>query len=363
VGSASSERIRHRIGHVGKSRAPHSSIPILQSCTRVNIPLACYPICWLNNLMSESSDNQKIDEVDFWPGHPISYTTTQIVLRVGDTDIGSGTGFVLQYARQYALITNWHVLSGRSPIDRKCLSKTGAIPMRAAFHVALVKTEKLDDGRTSELIHFRPVDIELYENGELDKPVWFDDVTEDSVLDVAAIPLANYLPELEDKSYSLRCIDGGKVTLKRGVKPTSKIKSEDVAHYYPNVGRQVFIVGYPAGIEHNGIFPIWKNGSIASEPIASVRLSGRTTTDAFYVDGLTRSGMSGSPVICLTEKGEKLLTADGVQVIMSKDEPYLLGVYAGREGVTQSESDLALGRVWKVEGLERLLSRIYASPK
>jgi hypothetical protein len=57
------------------------------------------------------------------------------------------------------------------------------------------------------------------------------------------------------------------------------------------IGSDVFILGFPFGIGPGG-FPIWKRGSIASEP----DLSGITQVHIF-VDTASRPGMSGSPVI------------------------------------------------------------------
>jgi hypothetical protein len=168
------------------------------------------------------------------------------------------------------------------------------------------------------------------------------------------ILLNKLIPELDQPGHSLRAIQAGVVTLKRGKRATNRLKPEDLNHFYPPVGHQVFIVGYPVGVEHSGVFPIWKGGTIASEPTSSLSLAGVETDDVIYVDGLTRAGMSGSPVICLQKPGDSYFTDEGVQVTASKAEPLLVGVYAGRDGVTNSEADLALGRVWKVAAIEGL---------
>lgn len=41
-----------------------------------------------------------------------------------------------------------------------------------------------------------------------------------------------------------------------------------------------------------GVFPVWKRGSIASEPLFNINLG-----PAILVDAVTRRGMSGSPVL------------------------------------------------------------------
>jgi len=39
---------------------------------------------------------------------------------------------------------------------------------------------------------------------------------------------------------------------------------------YPRVAAEVFILGYPRGLTKQGVLPIWKRGSIASEPLFNV---------------------------------------------------------------------------------------------
>ena len=273
----------------------------------------------------------------------------------GEQVVGVGSAFVMQYAGKYALVTNWHVLTGRSPIDERCLSPHGGIPNKASFHVSLSRNG-MEGNLKTETLNFKKIEVPLYRQEDFQEQVWLDERTSENQADYAVIMLDEWIPELADGNHTLRCIEAGKVTLKRGVKPSAKVSSDDINHFYPPIGHQVFITGYPAGIEPSGIFPIWKAGTIASEPSVGMELGGITTEDVLLVDGLTRAGMSGAPVVCLQKAGDLCFTDDGVQVSASKDGPLLVGVYAGREGVTASEADLALGRVWKVGAIERLLS-------
>ena len=36
---------------------------------------------------------------------------------------------------------------------------------------------------------------------------------------------------------------------------------------YARVAAEVFILGYPEGLSMQGVMPVWKRGSIASEPL------------------------------------------------------------------------------------------------
>jgi Trypsin-like peptidase domain len=59
------------------------------------------------------------------------------------------------------------------------------------------------------------------------------------------------------------------------------------------IGNEVFILGYPLGFTHFINAPIWKRGSIASEP----NLETPVTKFRVVIDATTRQGMSGGPVI------------------------------------------------------------------
>lgn len=87
-------------------------------------------------------------------------------------------------------------------------------------------------------------------------------------------------------------------------------------HNYPNrissiripvkPGCQVYVIGFPSSLSSGFGLPIWKSGYIASEPAYDVILGGKlsefggmrggTKIPAIFIDSLTRSGMSGSPV-------------------------------------------------------------------
>lgn len=292
--------------------------------------------------------------VTFWMGHPLSYTTTRIDSYFNDHMISSATGFVLSLAEKYYLVTNWHALSGINPIDGTNLSKMAAIPNRIKFHVAL-ETSKVVKNVPRETIFFKPIDVWLFKRGA---QIWFDRKASDNQNDFAAIPIDAFIPELKRPGRKLRAISGGKVTLKRGLpgQPTRMpLPATDINHFYPAVGSEVFVLGYPKGIIAGGIFPIWKRASIASEPQSSISLDGKDYQGAFFIDAMTKHGMSGSPVVFLGKKGNHLFSDDGVRVELNADEPLFVGVYAGRNGVTDDEHELSLGRVWKTEAVERMI--------
>jgi hypothetical protein len=44
----------------------------------------------------------------------------------------------------------------------------------------------------------------------------------------------------------------------------------DVTNAYVEAGAEVFILGFPLGLASQGVLPIWKRGSIASEPLVAI---------------------------------------------------------------------------------------------
>jgi hypothetical protein len=114
-----------------------------------------------------------------------------------------------------------------------------------------------------------------------------------------------------------------------------------------HIGMDVFILGYPLGTGPPG-YPVWKRGSVASEPDLA-----RLTTDYLLVDTASRPGMSGGPVI-LRSSGHHVLANGDVS-----NEPKFLtrfiGVYSGRL-VTKSQLDAQLGQVWPAEFIDEIIA-------
>ena len=297
--------------------------------------------------MAENITNR----VSFWPGNPLSYTTTKIAVLRDDFALSSASGFVMRLGTMYALITNWHVVSGYNPANGQSLSPTGAIPNRLEFHVA-VSTTWEENGRHAEQLDFRPLSISLFDG---DDPIWVDDRTEGIQNDYAAIDLVNYVPELALGTATLRAITAGRITPKKDRSFTTygPYSSDDFQNFYPGIGKEVFVLGYPLGIASNGIFPIWKRASVASEPQVPTILNGVEHGNAFLIDALTKSGMSGAPVVCLAKPGDDLYAEDGTLIPIDKAEALVVGVYAGREESRKKNTSFQLAVFGKLAQSKR----------
>ena len=126
--------------------------------------------------------------------------------------------------------------------------------------------------------------------------------------------------------------------------PNGETEATDMMY---NVGTDVFIVGFPLVIRKQDIFPVWKRGSIASEPDIPIE-----DNSVFLVDSATRPGMSGSPVYCRTSGGYR--STKGTYSMTGGLNTRFIGVYSGRYGA-DDELAAQLGRVWHQSVLDEII--------
>ena len=163
-----------------------------------------------------------------------------------------------------------------------------------------------------DVFEFQPCEIGLRDDHG--KPTWLYHPVHKRKVDVVAVP----------------------VNAPNDVAPFRPINALAQARLSVQVGMDVFVLGYPFDARPP-FFPVWKRGSLASEP-SLVRVGERF----HLVDTASRPGMSGAPVILrsygthLTESGPSITTEPATK---------FLGVYSGRLN-TKSSDDAQLARVW-----------------
>lgn len=222
-----------------------------------------------------------------------------------------GTGFTYRVDGRTYLITNWHNLTGRNPQTGALLS--GGVPNRivALFHLLSPLGQ--------------PVRLTLPLNDANDEPIWFEHRLRQQGVDVAAIPID---------------VPSGVSLL--------PINEASALNWMPvHVGSDLFILGFPFGISASSL-PIWKRGSLASEP--DVDLDG---LPKMLIDSATRPGMSGSPVI-LRNWGS-FSDGPGIVTIPGSGTRFL-GVYSGRIGA-DDELKAQLGIVWKAIIVDEVIAQ------
>lgn len=224
-----------------------------------------------------------------------------------DIYLGSATSFCYLYLGLKFLITNYHVVTGKNAFTNELLDKKhGAIPNRLVIEYY---------NRSNNLMTF---EIPICENSFLN--LSYKNNGKICHYDIVAIKIDDELDILPINGFD----------------------------YYPKdlligVTDSVFVLGFPKSI-HVSNTPIWKLASIASEPSIDVN-----NLPIFYIDTATKEGMSGSPVIIYSNKGN-YRSVNGDVVLSNNIIFNFLGIYSGRD-LCQNEEEARLGVVWSEKSI------------
>lgn len=247
----------------------------------------------------------------------LSYTAIPLRLMIGDIERSIATGFYVRYEKKVYLITNWHVVTGVSAEDKYLRADRPRYinyPM-LKHRQPFVKWERLN--------------TQLYFDEEMKKPTWFIHPTLGEKVDVIAIELGIEFDN--DMLY------------------INEYPFDDQAAL---IADDVFILGFPYGNKGEGNFPIWKRGSIATEP--DIDLNG---LPKMYIDTASREGMSGSPVILRRQGIHNLKEGKLVGESLIGEVQNFVGVYSGRIVNPDDKSNLEaqLGIVWKASVIQEIV--------
>lgn len=273
-------------------------------------------------------------------GRGIRDTRSQCPFQIGLHDeegfIASATAFFYDFGGENFLVTNWHNVSGRDWADQT----------KSAARCPTILRAKLSKYVANNTFGIFEHDIPLY-NAELSIPKWFEHPVLGSRCDVIAIPVQRPASMPEMMHHPANTISSTRIPIKPGC--------------------VAFILGFPHAISVGYGLPVWKSGFIASEPFYDVTIDGERSNQgamsggrnlpAFFLDALTRKGMSGSPVFA-AYSGTWDMTNPYRDVnpqepgFMNRDDIAIggqayefVGIYSGRIGKT--EESAALGLCWR----------------
>lgn len=243
------------------------------------------------------------------------------------TNFSYATGFLWRRDDELYLVTNWHNVTGWDPTNDKCLSETGAAPTNLDLPL-LLKTDLAKGGQP--LARHQPYNIPLFDPDGL--PFWLEHPVFGNRVDVVAIRI-------------------GKTSDKVLNTPINAF--DDYVNFDPAMGDDVFVIGYPGGLQGGPAMPIWKRGSIASFPRHDL-----DDLPKLLIDTATRQGMSGSPTIV---RRSGIIVPNGVQSSPNKltgqeligTAITFLGVYSGRIG--NDPLGVQLGIVWKARVIDEII--------
>jgi hypothetical protein len=231
-----------------------------------------------------------------------SLTTLPVEQFANGQAMKSATAFIWKEREQHYVITNWHVITGRNAVTGELESPARPDTLRALFNVRVGEFGK------------QRYDIKIRDDDG--RPLWLIYPGRGRGIDVVALPL----PMSGDDPVITMC------PINTLTSPPLRIR----------IGMDVFILGYPFGAAPPA-FPVWKRGSIASEPDL-VRL----TTGYYLVDTASRPGMSGAPVILRNWTNDYV--EGSVRAITDTPATNFIGVYSGRLGAPKEEAQI--GMVW-----------------
>lgn len=246
------------------------------------------------------------------------WSLRSVPLRIlcNNESLGDATGFFWTDNGETFLITNWHVVTGRHPDTREALS---------CFAPAEISYPRFIEGESYSEVWLEK--IKLYDGDG--NASWFEHPKYSGSADVAAIPVPPHL--------RIETSKGSRNSYVCSIDQTSC--HAKWAGRRLDMGSDLFVLGFPLGLNPTGHFPIWKRGSVATE--MDIPLNDKP---AFLIDTATRQGMSGSPVVYVRNSGIVTL---GVGFVPDRYVEFV-GVYSGRH-VGRNEIEAQLGIVWKPE--------------
>jgi len=254
-----------------------------------------------------------------------SLITTPVILLNGEQEVSRGTGFYFTKRVQEKpemlvlfLITNHHVLTGYPP--QQDMSPKGDNV------VFFMHKEKDNIGNVKQIRY------PLFTRN--DRQIWFN-CDNSPEADVAIIPIP---PSLYSDAY-ISCISEDYVSGDVKIRTTATVT----------------LIGYPYGYyDETNCLPVWKTGSIASEP--DIDFNGKPL---FLVDVSAFPGMSGAPVFAIAhgayEMSNGTMTVGHVQKFLGifasmqliRENKYLEEITSeSRQGLVFEQS-LELGHIWK----------------
>lgn len=243
---------------------------------------------------------------------PLSCVSLFIQPKVNGIGLASATGFIVNANGINYLITNWHVVTGRSAETEKPLSDSAGIP----------DTIKIVHHHCSGLGAWKITDEPLFDADGNKRWIEHPNHNDSSKIDVIALPLSC---EEDVKFFPLDL----------------SLAETDLI---PRTAMAVSIIGYPKGLSTGGHWPIWKTGHIASDPDIDYQ-----DKPAFLIDATTRTGMSGSPVLLRSNGGFE--TRSGTHIIAGGITTLFLGIYSGR-----ISKDIEVGMIWRYNIIRDILS-------
>lgn len=225
----------------------------------------------------------------------------------GGHRLWNGTGFFFSTKSKLYFITNNHVVGGKFYIDEYTqMNKQAPTPDLIPDNITIrVYGKALNDTVN--------INLPLIINNKTSYLTFNNSLVLGDLMDVVAIPI----PQNTVAPNNIDVIYLSSVDLQPGLA------------LYPSY--DLFIVGFPFDFARYSVYPLWKKGTIASEPTL-------INSNKFFIDATARGGMSGSPVYF---RGTTYI-ANKTQYMGGGVRTFLIGIYSAQNVTAE------IGVVWKL---------------
>ena len=263
----------------------------------------------------------------------LSLTTAPIELFASDgTSCGRASGFFYSHDCTHVYyVTNWHVLTGKDPSKPRMVGHNWKVPIEAKLRLHS-KT-----GRDGAISLADKLECSIAINDKTgDAPEWLEHPKHGRNADVAVLKVS-------------------KADLDTAVIYKTISECDLSPEYRESVMDDIYVIGYPWGLDGgDGVLPLYKRGSIASEPAIDQQGLPR-----FLVDCRTATSMSGSPVVC-SHSGVWMPNGQMDDQSIIGTTKKFVGVYSGRlieRGATDGQEPAAteIGQVWRQEVIDEIV--------
>ncbi|AWV98174.1 trypsin-like peptidase domain-containing protein [Arcticibacterium luteifluviistationis] len=263
----------------------------------------------------------------------------EMLAEITQAHLSWASGFFCSWKGKTFLITNWHVVTLKNFQTKETLHPSGAVPgfFNLHYHSVIKENGKIVSNHEAVSNKLELYQYEIHEEEKVyTNQKWVEHPTLGNNVDIVAIELSD---KFVTAPYELVTFD---------------IESELQKDKTLQIMDNLFVTGFPLNTSTTpNKYPIYKSATIASEPDVFSELP------IFYVDGKTKAGMSGSPVIKKDDIIKKSVTKTGIHLNQGRIE--LAGIYSGRDRQEEDEHMAELGIVWRYqECLIPILEKAYS---
>ncbi|MGK2908187.1 MAG: hypothetical protein ACSLE1_00035 [Sphingobium sp.] len=260
--------------------------------------------------------------------HSTSLSVSPLEIMNADGELFThGTVFFYKMQADIYFVTAWHVAAGRNFFSRE-RNPAGLIP--TSFRCYLPQFSQI-----GELLNIITDAVAL-------------DLHESAVGKLVEPPTAFGVPvDIAVGKLTVSSIRQGSFT-SQGLNEFSWGIKERVGNPIQTmVGADIFVLGYPLKTYEGTRTPIWKRGSLATEPSFAI-----TPKGSFLIDVNSTTGMSGGPII----RRVTTITANNVDlgIVQELHDEMVLGIYSGR-ALSQSEPSFVLGFGWPIDFVHEII--------